>query len=173
MSCCICSGKYSCGYICQQCNYFIDETCFTLPPKIRHQYHPNHTLILTSYTDHPNIHCTACRAEDGTAYHCSTCKFGLHRTCAGAPTTLTLGTNKKVSYKLLYSYPFKGEMAVIKCSGCSSKLNSKQSFLYYNFDLDEVLHVHCALNREAGTYDTKFRLASERLKSIRIGEDCS
>nr|XP_009603826.1 uncharacterized protein LOC104098722 [Nicotiana tomentosiformis] len=173
MSCCICSNKSSSGYICQQCNYFIDESCFQLPPKIRHQYHPNHTLILVSYTDHPNIHCTACSQEVGAAYHCSACKFCLHRTCAGAPMTLTLGTNKKVSYKLLYSYPFEGEMAVINCSACSNKLNSKQSFLYYNFDLDEVLDVQCALNREAGTYPTKFRLASERLKSIRIGEDYS
>ncbi|KAG5580576.1 hypothetical protein H5410_051203 [Solanum commersonii] len=45
---------------------------------------------------------------------------------------------------------------------CSGDLNSKQSFLYYNFDLDEVLHVQCAVNKETDSYDTKFLLAFER-----------
>ncbi|KAJ8533618.1 hypothetical protein K7X08_006942 [Anisodus acutangulus] len=172
-TCSICSNKASSGYICQRCNYFIDETCFPLPRKIQHHFHPNHPLILASYNDHPKFKCPACTQKVGAAYHCSACKFSLHRSCAGAPMTLTLGTNKKVSYKLLYSYPYENEMAEIKCSDCSSELNSKQSFLYYNFDLDEVLHVQCALDREVNTYGTKFLLVSERLKSIKIEEDHS
>ncbi|WMV41002.1 hypothetical protein MTR67_034387 [Solanum verrucosum] len=31
MSCCICSSQALSCYICQLCNYFIDETCFPLP----------------------------------------------------------------------------------------------------------------------------------------------
>ncbi|KAH0643741.1 hypothetical protein KY290_033509 [Solanum tuberosum] len=46
MSCCICSSQALSGYICQLCNYFIDETCFTLPRRIQHHFHPNHPLIL-------------------------------------------------------------------------------------------------------------------------------
>ncbi|XP_049371039.1 uncharacterized protein LOC125835989 [Solanum verrucosum] len=171
MNCCICSIQALSGYICQLCNYFIDETCFTLPRRIQHHFHSNHPLILTSYNDPPKSNCRACGHEVGTTYRCSTCKFSLHRSCAGAPMIFT--TNKKVSYKLLYSYPYDGEMAVIKCSGCSRELNSKESFMYYSFDLDEVLHVQCALNRETDSYDTKFGLASERLKSIKIQEDHS
>ncbi|XP_049371040.1 uncharacterized protein LOC125835990 [Solanum verrucosum] len=173
MNCCMCSNQALSGYICQLCNYFIDETCFPLPRRIQHHFHPNHPLILASYNDPPKSKCRACGHEEGAKYRCSTCKFSLHRCCAGAPMTFTLGTNKKVSYKLLYSYPYDGEMAVIKCSGCSSELNSKESFMYYNFDLDEVVHVHCALNRETDSYDTMFVLASERLKSIKIEEDHS
>lgn len=168
MSCSICSSQASSGYICLLCNYFIDETCCPFPRKIQHHFHPNHPLVLTSYTDHPNFKCPACTQEKGPAYRCSACKFSLHRSCAGAPMALTLDTNKKVTYKLLYSYPYEGEMAAIKCSACSIELNSKQSFLYYNFDLDEVLHVQCALGRETNSYDTKFLLASERLRSITI-----
>lgn len=170
MSCCICSSQASSGFICQLCNYSLDESCFPLPRKIQHHFHPNHPLILTSYTDQPEFKCPACSQEKGAAYHCSACKFSLHRSCAGAPMTLT---HKKVSYKLLYSYPYEDEMAVIKCSYCSRELNSKQSFLYYNFDLDEVLHVQCALDRETDSYSTKFLLASERLKRIKIEEDHS
>ncbi|KAG5589683.1 hypothetical protein H5410_040197 [Solanum commersonii] len=173
MSCCICSSQALSGYICQLCNYFIDETCFPLPRRIQHHFHPNHPLILASYNDHPKSKCRACGDEDGATYRCTTCKFSLHRTCAGAPMTFTLIKNKKVSYKLLYSYPYEGEMAVIKCNACSEELNSKESFLYYNFDLDEVLHVQCSLNRETDSYDTKFIFASERLKSIKIEEDHS
>ncbi|XP_060179197.1 uncharacterized protein LOC132609304 [Lycium barbarum] len=173
-TCCICSNKASSGYTCQLCNYFIDENCFPLPRKIQHHFHPNHPLILTSYANHPKFKCPACTQEGGAAYHCSACKFDLHRSCAGAPMTLTLGENKKVPYKLLHSYPYESEMADIKCSDCSTALNSKQSFLYYNFDLDEVLHVQCALDREASnSYGTKFLLVSKRLNSIRIEEDHS
>ncbi|KAK4349333.1 hypothetical protein RND71_032088 [Anisodus tanguticus] len=172
-TCCICANKDSSGYICQLCNYFIDENCFPLPRKIQHHFHPNHPLILASYTEHPKYKCSACTLEVYASYHCSACKFSLHRSCAGAPMTLTLGTNKKVSYKLLYSYPYENEMADIKCSDCSNELNSKKSFLYYNFDLDKVLHIACALNREANTRGTKFLLVSERLKSIRTEEDHS
>ncbi|KAG5589684.1 hypothetical protein H5410_040198 [Solanum commersonii] len=173
MNCCICSNQALSGYICQLCNYYIDETCFPLPRRIQHNFHPNHPLILASYNNPPKSKCRACGDEDGAKYRCSTCKFSLHRSCAGAPMTFTPGTNKKVSYKLLYLYPYDGEMAVIKCSGCSRELNSKEGFMYYNFDLDEVLHVRCALHRETDSYDTKFVFASERLKSIKIEEDHS
>ncbi|XP_055821929.1 uncharacterized protein LOC129890401 [Solanum dulcamara] len=141
--CSICSSQALSGYICQLCNYFIDETCFLFPRKIQHHFHPNHPLILGSYTNHPQFKCSACTQEKGAAYRCSTCKFSLHRSCAGAPMTLTLGTNKKLSYKLLYSYPYDGEMALIKC----------------------------ALNKETNSYDTKLCLASERLRCIKIEED--
>ncbi|XP_055821974.1 uncharacterized protein LOC129890444 [Solanum dulcamara] len=195
--CSICSSQALSGYICQLCNYFIDDTCFPFPQKIQHHFHPNHPFIRGSYTDHPMFQCAACIHEKGPAYHCSTCKFSLHRSCAGAPMTLTLGTNKKLSYKLLYSYPYDGEMAVIKCSDCSRELNSKQGLLYYNFGHDEVLHVQCALVKEANSYvlvktrtntkiymlllsmgwtphyDTKFFIASERLRSMKIEEDHS
>ncbi|KAG5589679.1 hypothetical protein H5410_040193 [Solanum commersonii] len=173
MRCCICSSQALSGYTCQLCNYFIDETCFPLPRRIQHHFHPNHPLILASYNNPPKFKCRACGHEKGTKYRCSTCKFSLHRSCAGAPMTFTLDKNKKVSYKLFYSYPYDGEMAVIKCSVCSGELNSKENFMYYNFNLDEVLHVQCALNSETDSYDTKFSLASERLKSIKIEEDRS
>ena len=64
------------------------ETADDNPPKeiIEHFSHP-HPLTYTS-ADYARFCCSICmRTGHGKRYHCTECKFDLHRTCAKSPLT--------------------------------------------------------------------------------------
>ncbi|PHT71522.1 hypothetical protein T459_26626 [Capsicum annuum] len=162
------------GFVCEGCNYFIGNTCFSLPSKIQHMSHPHHPLKLTWYADfqNGNLKCPGCQNytndSSARAYCCTECNFFIDRFCASAPKILTV---EDVSYKLSYSFPFKHEKAVIKCNRCSDKVVTKDSMLYYNLERDETLHVSCALIKESGIdSETRSNLSVQRLNELRIAD---
>ncbi|KAJ8570371.1 hypothetical protein K7X08_037343 [Anisodus acutangulus] len=172
LRCNLCNFESSTGYVCcSGCNYFIDEICFAIPSKIQHMSHPQHPLKLTCYLDfvNENLECLGCFADfrRGRAYYCAPCKFIINRQCAAAPKTLTLPDN--VAYELFVSFPFKHEMAEIKCNICSQKVVAKDRLLYYNLERDETLHVFCAIRKESGDdVAREVGLSLQRLNEVKI-----
>uniref|UniRef100_M1D8W3 DC1 domain containing protein n=2 Tax=Solanum tuberosum TaxID=4113 RepID=M1D8W3_SOLTU len=170
----LCEFTVFSGYICSDCNYFIDKNCFSIPSKIQHMSHPQHPLKFTRYTDfmHEDLKCTGCDADfkhlgNGRAYYCTQCKFIINRYCASAPKSLTLEDN--VSYELFFSFPFKHGNAEIDCNICSDVVVIKDGLFYYNRECHEALHVICALDEEAGFDNDKMDMLSiQRLQELRI-----
>ncbi|MCD9640102.1 hypothetical protein HAX54_025176 [Datura stramonium] len=175
LRCNVCNFGSSRGYVCcTGCNYFIDEICFVIPSKIQHFSHPQHPLKLTCYLDfvNENPKCSGCYVDfkngRGRGYYCAPCKFLITRQCAAAPKTLTLMPDD-VSYELFVSFPFKHEMAEIKCNICSEKVVANDRLLYYNLERDETLHVYCAIGEESGDDVAKeVKLSTQRLNEVRI-----
>ncbi|MCD9640101.1 hypothetical protein HAX54_025175 [Datura stramonium] len=157
LRCNLCEFNVLTGYICSECNYFID--------KIQHMAHPQHPLKFTRYIDlvREDLNCPGCGVdlEDsgwGWAYCCTQCKFILTRYCAAAPKILTLSDN--VSYELFVSFPFKHEKAEIECNICSDVVVFKDGLFYYNLARDEALHVYCAVLEESGCDTDKIDVLS-------------
>ncbi|OIS98212.1 hypothetical protein A4A49_51800 [Nicotiana attenuata] len=145
------------GYFCSGCNYFIDKICFSIPSKIQHMSHPQHSLKFTRFLDlvREDLKCSGCPADfkyRGMAYYCAPCKFSIEFYCAGAPKTLTLANN--VSYELFFSFPFKQENAQIRCNFCSGTVLIKDG-------------LYCALKNKESEFD-KDRLSIQRLKEMKI-----
>ncbi|KAM0032207.1 putative chromatin regulator PHD family [Helianthus debilis subsp. tardiflorus] len=71
---------YKCSM--SSCTYSLHKFCEEIPPSLKFQGHPSHTLILKRTTN--NRKCCACLKyhRDGICYHCSTCNYGIDQLCA-------------------------------------------------------------------------------------------
>ncbi|XP_022008789.2 uncharacterized protein LOC110908194 isoform X4 [Helianthus annuus] len=71
---------YKCSM--SSCTYSLHKFCEEIPPTLKFQGHPSHTLILKRTTNDKK--CCACLKyhRDGICYHCSTCNYGIDQLCA-------------------------------------------------------------------------------------------
>ncbi|KAJ0754181.1 putative chromatin regulator PHD family [Helianthus annuus] len=71
---------YKCSM--SSCTYSLHKFCEEIPPTLKFQGHPSHTLILKRTTNEKK--CCACLKyhRDGICYHCSTCNYGIDQLCA-------------------------------------------------------------------------------------------
>ncbi|XP_022008784.1 uncharacterized protein LOC110908192 isoform X2 [Helianthus annuus] len=71
---------YKCSM--SSCTYSLHKFCEEIPPTLKFQGHPSHTLILKRTTNDKK--CCACLKyhRDGICYHCSTCNYGIDLLCA-------------------------------------------------------------------------------------------
>ncbi|WRX26214.1 DC1 - like 10 [Theobroma cacao] len=71
-------------YACEDCKYYLHETCTTLPYEVSHPLHCQHLLKL--FTDIVEFTCHGCREHSGGfAYMCLLCDFQLDVKCATTP----------------------------------------------------------------------------------------
>ncbi|GKV41890.1 hypothetical protein SLEP1_g49364 [Rubroshorea leprosula] len=67
-------------YCCIDCQFFLHQKCFELPPKIKHPSHRKHSLsLLPNPPPHPErCSCHLCsKAYKGFIYYCTLCEFGI------------------------------------------------------------------------------------------------
>ncbi|XP_057810302.1 uncharacterized protein LOC131024781 [Salvia miltiorrhiza] len=148
-------------YSCSQCpDFLLHDSCFNLPAKIKHPFHPDHTLSL--FTKAPIKHsivdyffCKGCSIKcSGFAYCCKTCRdFSMDVLCAlmpasiyctplhpcrSAPASITHASHGKthILYMSRYSYG--------RCSCCNLSLYWTVSYECGNCR-HLKLHARCAL----------------------------
>lgn len=75
----------SSAYGCQECNFFLHNSCMAnIPQQVNHYFHPSCPLILLTYKPY---RCNACDEEHhGLAFRCRKCNFQLDVKCALLPT---------------------------------------------------------------------------------------
>ncbi|XP_057498563.1 protein VACUOLELESS GAMETOPHYTES-like [Actinidia eriantha] len=135
---------------CGDCVFFIHKKCKDIPKKIKHKSHSEDALTLRSSPSSSyksgKFRCDGCRLTgDGFHYHCSPCKYDLHVTCAGSPSTVKYKQHTH-PLKLYYDFPIKNE-GIFKCRVCHTKIN-QNGWVYYNRDNRIMLHIDCAFDDE-------------------------
>ncbi|XP_017978179.1 PREDICTED: uncharacterized protein LOC18595136 isoform X3 [Theobroma cacao] len=79
-----CQEIFDQHYACEDCEYYLHETCTTLPYEVSHPLHRQHPLKL--FTDIGAFPCSQCRDySDGFSYICYPCDFKLDVKCAAIP----------------------------------------------------------------------------------------
>ncbi|XP_057763828.1 uncharacterized protein LOC130985071 [Salvia miltiorrhiza] len=132
-------------YSCSQCpDFLLHASCFNLPAKIKHAYHPDHTLSL--FTKAPIKHrdvgffCHGCWILcSGFAYCCMTCTdFSMDVLCALMPTSITHASHGKTHILYMSRYNLG------TCSCCNLKFAG--SMFYECSNCRHLkLHARCAL----------------------------
>ncbi|MCO5609385.1 hypothetical protein L7F22_063611 [Adiantum nelumboides] len=73
-------------YCCRICRFNLHQVCATLPSRIKHVKHQAHMLVLIDAPAKEYKFWPTCRdcghAIEGWRFHCRTCEFSLHPTCA-------------------------------------------------------------------------------------------
>ncbi|XP_019101236.1 PREDICTED: uncharacterized protein LOC104788859 [Camelina sativa] len=92
-------------YFCNKCNVRFHKECVQSPPKIKHPYHPEHSLQL-SFCPPNNARyfegfCCRRRAS-WLFYHCTTCQAFIHPTCAMKPILFVVDPPKKHNHPLTF-----------------------------------------------------------------------
>lgn len=80
------------SYDCAECKFSLHEICANLPLKIIHPFHHHHPLLLLSNppNEYKECLCDFCDKNcNSFVYHCFTCKFDLHISCALLPPQVT------------------------------------------------------------------------------------
>ncbi|CAL9237850.1 unnamed protein product [Arabidopsis halleri] len=84
--CYICSGSNfgTDYYFCGECDKIYHKECVQSPSKIKHPYHPEHSLQLFYRSpEAPNIECLCCgRIATYLIYYCIKCDAVMHTICA-------------------------------------------------------------------------------------------
>ncbi|XP_022872655.1 uncharacterized protein LOC111391632 [Olea europaea var. sylvestris] len=147
----ICSGceqeLSGLAYICKKrnCDFFLHESCFKLPPNIQHKFHSDHPLDLKSGPPEYSLYypCDACGDSiNAFVYQCQKCDFKIHVTCAFLPDTEICKSHTH-PLNLLHSTPNSSEDDLIyTCDVCDGTL-SEGYWCYYCPDCDFGTHLEC------------------------------
>ncbi|KAF7849705.1 hypothetical protein BT93_L0367 [Corymbia citriodora subsp. variegata] len=135
-------------YGCEECNYFLHESCAKLPLERKHPYHGSHPLKLrvASYN-----YCDFCGERiQGFAYCCYQCDFNLDMKCVEMPS-ISSETMKKVEEMKIGNFAHHHELTgsmkskgnIVFCSACKKKCTG----LTYACDCKDCsffLHKGCA-----------------------------
>ncbi|KAF8403913.1 hypothetical protein HHK36_012019 [Tetracentron sinense] len=108
------------AYRCLPCNYSLHKSCAQIPRSIKHPSHPDHPLTLLATPPYANtsFSCDACgRQGSAFSFHCSTCEFDIHASCASFPHKI-LHQAHPHELLLLYASPY-GEVAY-SCDICGA-----------------------------------------------------
>nr|XP_048318611.1 uncharacterized protein LOC125418630 [Ziziphus jujuba var. spinosa] len=76
-----------------ECKYYLHVPCSRVPKKMKHPFHPQHTLTLLERPPDDikqGLHCVACRKiiQDAFVLHCTECSFNLDIGCAFRKPTM-------------------------------------------------------------------------------------
>ena len=82
-----CSACQKCyegpAYCCDDCSYYLHESCAGLPFEIQHFYHSSHSLTLHSIEYDTAVNCDMCQESwMGFTYSCNHCDFKMDIQCA-------------------------------------------------------------------------------------------
>ncbi|XP_059639189.1 uncharacterized protein LOC132281507 [Cornus florida] len=143
-SCSACTLPFDQGsviYVCLECKILLHKLCIgRLKPKIKHPFHPQHSLTLVSRHHHQSTVCKACGGTYfGCTYDCSIdgCDFTMHAKCASLVPTI---------WSELHDHPLaffnKSESHYLDCRACTEYIYKDAAF-FSCVDCKFFLHVHC------------------------------
>ncbi|KAG7564618.1 DC1 [Arabidopsis suecica] len=91
-------------YCCDHCYKVYHKECVESPLKIKHPYHPEHSLQLFHYpTNYRNIECLCCgRVAQTLVYYCTICQAIMHPLCAMKPIPFFLNQPKRHNHPLTF-----------------------------------------------------------------------
>ncbi|KAI7987946.1 hypothetical protein LOK49_LG13G01522 [Camellia lanceoleosa] len=120
-------------FVCLQCHFVLHESCAKSPHKIRHPFHPQHSLTLVERFHHSES-CNACQSIfNGFIYRCGECKFKLDTKCALLIPNVKF---KLHQHPLVFLTAYRCDCVKCGCKDC------KQVFRCVDCDFN--LHLHCA-----------------------------
>ncbi|KAF3449267.1 hypothetical protein FNV43_RR09995 [Rhamnella rubrinervis] len=141
------------AYKCKRssCDFHLHKSCFELPRKIQHNFHPQHNLILIPTPPYESgiFVCNACDASGSSfTYNCAACEVDLHVHCSSLPETVTRHDHEH-PLALVFSLPAEKEDGnYFTCSVCTT-LFKEEYWAYRCKDCDYVTHLDCATHVEA------------------------
>ncbi|XP_058196864.1 uncharacterized protein LOC131312875 isoform X2 [Rhododendron vialii] len=127
-------------YGCEECDFYLDCKCASLPRVIKHEGHDKHTLALrpTSFSGT----CISCSASLTISFECLGCKFNLCVRCAILPRIVRHRYDKH-PFTLTYSpRPYRTDDDF--CEICEEGIDSNRWF-YHCGECDQYLHTDCIL----------------------------
>lgn len=133
-------------YGCEECEYFLHESCANLPRDMKHLYHAEHPLELQVAIYN---YCDFCeRSIEGFTYRCDECDFDLDIGCALMPsirpgtTTQVEDVKKKFfGHDHALTRSVKKEEEGVVCSACEKRCTG---LIYACDDCEFFLHKGCA-----------------------------
>lgn len=172
------SSLYSCKK--SECNFHLHKKCFESKPEILHPSHPKHPLILLSSSSYKKKNdednnkeytCDAC-LETGTTfrYHCYTCNFDLHVTCASLPQSVERKDHKH-PLVLTYESPITEEMreedpnVSLSCDVCKRGVNER-CWIYRCAECDYGTHLSCVNDAEVSLDEALAQAISDNQASM-------
>ncbi|KAL4379522.1 hypothetical protein GQ457_02G039840 [Hibiscus cannabinus] len=115
------------SYGCAKCEFHLHEICTNLPSEINHPFHRDHPLVLLSNPPSGYVECL-CDFCDGSCngfvYHCFSCGFDVHVSCALLPPYVTgeFLELERFSHKHQLDFIEKHEESVC-CFGCKEVIS--------------------------------------------------
>ncbi|KAF7147186.1 hypothetical protein RHSIM_Rhsim03G0013400 [Rhododendron simsii] len=128
-------------YGCEECYFYLDYKCASLPRVIKHESHDNHTLALRPTPSSGT--CKSCSASLRISFDCWGCKFNLCIRCAILPRTVQHRFYDRHPFTLTYSphlYRTDGDF----CKICEDGIDTSCWF-YHCGECDRYLHTDCIL----------------------------
>ncbi|KAL1191697.1 Protein VACUOLELESS GAMETOPHYTES [Cardamine amara subsp. amara] len=111
-------------YLCDHCDRIYHKECVESPVKIKHPYHPEHSLQLYFYwfqTGSNIIECLCCGRIVGLlVYYCTICEVFMHPICAMKPILFTIDPPKKHDHPLTY-FPRQNSLTCNVCGSLSER----------------------------------------------------
>ncbi|XP_010516402.1 PREDICTED: uncharacterized protein LOC104792067 [Camelina sativa] len=91
-------------YFCNYCSVKLHKECVQSPPKIKHPFHPEHSLQLFFHDDMSRkIECLCCgRRAHWLVYHCTICQTFMHPICAMNPIPFVIDPPKNHVHSLTF-----------------------------------------------------------------------
>ncbi|KAG7587974.1 DC1 [Arabidopsis suecica] len=136
-----CSSNFGTDYyFCAKCDKNFHKECVQSPNKIKHPYHPKHSLQLSICLDPDpdNIYCLSCGRESvSLVYYCTKCKAKMHTICAMKPIPF-LVEQPKIHDHPLTLFP---RQSSLTCNVCG--LLRKHCLTYVCLGCDFVAHDDC------------------------------
>ncbi|XP_020891314.1 uncharacterized protein LOC110231022 [Arabidopsis lyrata subsp. lyrata] len=127
-------------YLCAKCDKIFHKECVQSPNKIKHPYHPKHSLQLSICldSDPDNIYCLSCGRESVyLVYYCTKCEAKMHTICAMKPIPF-LVEQPKIHDHPLTLFP---RQSSLNCNVCG--LLRKNCLTYVCLGCDFVAHDDC------------------------------
>ncbi|KAJ8760817.1 hypothetical protein K2173_021855 [Erythroxylum novogranatense] len=130
------------AYGCFECSFYLHKSCVEIPRKVSHPYHPSHYLHI-QLAEASKARCDACREENnGLAYWCSQCDFGLHLLCAvNSLSVISALKNDSHRHDLFYFVaPQYLAKSKIPCNICG---NDCEDSFYLCLECSYYVHMEC------------------------------
>lgn len=123
------------AYYCLTCDLFtLHVSCFQLPLKLEHEFHPLHPLTLLKMASDDHFPCNACQRKcTGFIFQFTECRFHLDLECASTKPSL-----KHLRHEHSLAYFKRGTGMRCNACGCSSNVD-----LYRCVPCDFNLHHDC------------------------------
>ncbi|XP_010505711.1 PREDICTED: uncharacterized protein LOC104782472 [Camelina sativa] len=126
-------------YFCEYCDQNFHKECVQSPLKIKHPYHPKHSLQLSFH--HPQARTSEClccgKRAKYMVYHCTICQAFMHPTCAMKPIPFVIDPPKKHVHPLTF-FPRQTSLTCNVC-GLLRKIHPTYVCLRCNF----AVHIDC------------------------------
>ncbi|KAF7147484.1 hypothetical protein RHSIM_Rhsim03G0013000 [Rhododendron simsii] len=128
-------------YECEECDFYIDCKCASLPRVIEHESHDKHPLALRP-APFSSTTCKSCSASLRISFKCRGCEFNLCVRCAILPCTVQ---HRCDIHPLTLTYsPCPDRTDGDFCKICEEGIDSNRWF-YHCEECDQYLHTDCIL----------------------------